>query len=385
MLPRIYLSAPHMSGDEQIYIKTAFDTNWVAPLGPNVEGFEHEFCQAVGCAHALAVSSGTAALHLALQLLGVNRGDEVLVSSFTFAASVNPILYLGGYPTFIDSELASWNMNPQLLENVMHERAREGKMPKAVIVVHLYGQSADMNPILAICNRFDVPVIEDAAEALGATYRGRMVGTLGRYGVFSFNGNKIITTSGGGMLVTNESDEDGALIARARKLATQAREPAPHYQHNEIGYNYRMSNILAGIGRGQLKVLNDRVQKRREVFDYYVERLGDLPGISFMPEASWGQSNRWLTCMIINPECFGADREEIRLALEAENIESRPLWKPMHLQPVFEKYESVGGDVSRNLFENGLCLPSGSNMSDADLARIVNVIRGLYRQNHGHV
>lgn len=374
MHPRIYLSPPHMSGLEQGYIQSAFDTNWISPMGPNVDGFEREFCQMVGCAHALAVSSGTAAIHLALQLVGVGPGDEVLVSDFTFAASVNPIIYLGGYPTFIDSETTSWNMDPDLLEQALVARAARNRLPKAVVVVHLYGQSADMFPILAVCNRYGVPVIEDAAEALGATYKEHWAGTLGRFGIFSFNGNKVITTSGGGMLVTNEDDEDGALIAHARKLSTQAREPAPHYQHTEIGYNYRMSNLLAGVGRAQLQVLADRVQKRRQNFDYYEERLGHLPGIGFMPEAPWGKGNRWLTCITIDPAQFGADREVIRLALEAENIESRPLWKPMHLQPIFAKYESVGGDVAQHLFERGLCLPSGSNLLQADLERVVAVV-----------
>lgn len=374
MNPRIYLSPPHMSGHEQAYIQSAFDTNWVSPLGPNVDGFEREFCQSVGCAHALALSSGTAAIHLALKLAGVGSGNEVLVSTFTFSASVNPILYLGGHPTFIDSETTSWNMDPVLLERALSERAQRNHLPKAVVVVHLYGQSADMYPILATCNRYGVPVIEDAAEALGATYKEHWAGTLGRFGIYSFNGNKIITTSGGGMLVTNQEDEDGALIAHARKLATQAREPAPHYQHTEIGYNYRLSNILAGIGRGQLQVLADRVQRRRQNFEYYEERLGHLPGISFMPEAPWGKGNRWLTCIVIDPAQFGADRETIRLALEADNIESRPLWKPMHMQPIFAKYESVGGEVAQHLFEHGLCLPSGSNLSQADLDRVISVM-----------
>ena len=371
--PRIYLSPPHMSGREQQFIQEAFDTNWIAPLGPNVDAFEQEFCEATGAGHALALSAGTAALHLALHLAGVGPGDEVLVSTLTFSASVNPILYLGGYPTFIDSERASWNMDPDLLCQTLKARAAAGRLPKAVILVHLYGQSADIDPILEICDHYQIPLIEDAAESLGATYKGRAPGTFGQAGIFSFNGNKIITTSGGGMLVS----DDEAYIAHARKLSTQARDPAPHYQHSEIGYNYRMSNVLAGIGRGQLQVLPQRVEARRRNFDHYRRALGDLPGIDFMPEAPWGQSNRWLTVLTINPHQFGAGRETVRLALEEENIESRPVWKPMHLQPIFAGYESAGGAVAEDLFEHGLCLPSGSNLSDADLDRVVSVVRAV--------
>lgn len=368
---RIFLSAPHMSGSEQNYVKDAFDSNWIAPLGPNVDAFEREFCAKVGAPHAAALSSGTAALHLSLILTGVKQNDEVIVSTLTFSASVNPIIYQGAHPVFIDSERASWNMDPVLLEEALEQRARVDQLPKAVVVVHLYGQSANLEPILAVCNRHGIPVVEDAAEALGATYRGRSPGTLGQTGIYSFNGNKIITTSGGGMLVSS----DEALIAKARRLATQARDPAPHYQHSEIGYNYRMSNVLAGIGRGQLQVLEQRVEARRRNFDLYVEGLRDLPGLEFMPEAPWGRHTRWLTCLTVDPSEFGVDREGVRLALEAEHIEARPVWKPMHLQPVFAGYQCVGGNVAEDLFERGLCLPSGSNLTDSDIHRVVATIR----------
>ncbi len=375
MTKRLYLSPPHLTGREAEYVRQAFESNWIAPLGPHVDAFEREFCETVGAKHAVALSSGTAAIHLGLQLLGVGPGDEVLVSSFTFAASVSPIVYLGARPTFLDSERISWNMDPALLEDMLVKRARAGRLPKAVVVVHLYGQSADLGLILSTCRQHGVLALEDAAEALGATYKGLSPGTLGRAGVFSFNGNKIITTSGGGMLVSDDAD----LIAHARKLATQARDPAPHYQHSEIGYNYRLSNVLAAIGRGQLEVLAERVAARRRNFASYVRLLGDLPGLEFMPEAPWGQTSRWLTCVTIEPRGFGADREQVRLALEKENIEARPLWKPMHMQPVFDGYESIGGEVSRDLFERGLCLPSGSNLTEGDLTRVAEVIRSVTR------
>lgn len=369
--PRVYLSSPHMSGLEQQYIQEAFDTNWVAPLGPNVDAFEREFADLVGVKHAAALSSGTAALHLALILAGVGPGDEVLVSTLTFSASVNPIIYQGGRPTFIDSERESWNMDPDLLAETLHARAKAGKLPKAVIIVHLYGQSANLDPILDVCQEYAVALIEDAAEALGATYKGKTPGVFGKTGIFSFNGNKIITTSGGGMLVS----DDGELIAHARKLATQARDPAPHYQHSEIGYNYRMSNIVAGIGRGQIRVLEERVQARRANFGFYQEELSDLPGIAFMPEAPWGRHSRWLTVITVDPRQAGVDRETLRLALEAENIEARPVWKPMHLQPVFAGYDSVGGGVAESLFADGLCLPSGSNLLPKDRERVITIIK----------
>lgn len=369
--PRIYLSSPHIGDQERAFVKEAFDTNWVAPLGPNVNGFEAEFCELLGCGHAAALSSGTAALHLSMILEGIGQGDEVIVSSLTFVASVNPAVYEGAKPVFIDSERSSWNMDPELLVEVLEEKAKKNNLPKAVILVHLYGQAADIDPIKEACDRFGVTLIEDAAEALGATYKGRAPGTFGRCGIFSFNGNKIITTSGGGMLVS----DDEAFIAHSRKLATQARDPAPHYQHTEVGYNYRLSNICAGIGRGQLQVLEDRVNARRANFDYYVEHLSDLPGIDFAPEASWGRHTRWLTCVTIDPEAFGTDRETLRQQLETRNIECRPVWKPMHMQPLFAECEMYGGEVAEELFTDGLCLPSGSNMDDAQRVRVVEAIR----------
>ncbi len=372
---RIYLSPPHMSGLEQVYVQEAFDSNWIAPAGPNLEAFEAEFAEVVGAKYALAVSSGTAAIHLGLILLGVSPGDEVFVSTLTFAASVNPIIYQGGIPVFIDSERESWNMDPDLLAEALEQKARQGRLPRAVVLVHLYGQSANIDPIKEACDRYGVPILEDAAEALGSTYKGRAPGTFGKCGIYSFNGNKIITTSGGGMLVS----EDKELIDHARKLSTQARDPAPHYQHSEIGYNYRLSNVCAGIGRGQLRVLEERVQARRRNFEFYQQALGDLPGVEFMPEAPWGRHTRWLTCITIDPEKFGADRETVRLALEAANIESRPVWKPMHLQPVFAEYETFGGKVAEDLFERGLCLPSGSNLTETELQRVVDVIRKCAR------
>lgn len=372
--PRIYLSPPHIGDLEEQFVAEAFASNWVAPLGPQVDQFEDEFCEFVGARHAVALSSGTAAIHLALILAGVQPDDEVLVSTLTFVASVNPVLYLGARPTFIDSEWESWNMDPALLSEALEDRAREGRLPKAVVLVHLYGASADIDPVAELCDRYGVALIEDAAEALGATYKGHSPGTFGKLGIFSFNGNKIITTSGGGMLVS----DDASLIERARKLATQAREPLPHYEHSEIGYNYRLSNILAAIGRGQLRVLEDRVRARRRNFEFYREAFGDLPGISFMPEPSWGRHSRWLTTITIDSEIFGVTREEVRLALAERNIESRPVWKPMHLQPVFRGYDVVGGSVSETLFDQGLCLPSGSDLDEVQLERITDIIRQLY-------
>ncbi len=360
---------------ERDFVAEAFDTNWVAPLGPNVDAFEAEFAALVGTPHAVALSSGTAALHLALRLVGVGAGDEVIVSSFTFSASVNPIVYQGARPVLLDSEARSWNLDPNLLEDVLRHKAAGGCLPRALVPVHLYGQSADMAAICEIAERYGVAIVEDAAEALGATCDGRAPGTFGRVGIFSFNGNKIITTSGGGMLVTDDSD----LAAHARKLATQARDAAPHYQHSEIGFNYRLSNVLAGIGRGQLRVLEDRVAARRANFAHYVEALGDLPGIGFMPEAPWGRHTRWLSCITLDASAFGATREDVRHALEAVNIEARPLWKPMHRQPVFASCEAHVTGVSDRLFADGLCLPSGSNQVEEDRARVVEVIRGCAR------
>lgn len=366
-----------MSGLEAEYVADAFSSNWIAPLGPHVDAFEREFAACIQARHAAALSSGTAALHLALQLVGVGPTDEVLVSSLTFSASVNPIVYLGARPVFIDSERESWNMDPALLSEEIRRRARAGGLPRAVVVVHLYGQSADLDPIVNVCREYAVPLVEDAAEALGATYHGRAPGTFGQAGIFSFNGNKIITTSGGGMLVS----DDGDLVARARKLATQAREPAPHYEHTEIGYNYRLSNLLAAVGRGQLQVLEERVAARRANFGFYEDALRDLPGVEMMPEARWGTHSRWLSCLTIDPVAFGADREAVRLAMEAENIEARPVWKPMHLQPVFSGFSCVGGAVAEDLFSRGLCLPSGSNLTRADLERVVDVFRSVSSSN----
>ncbi len=372
---RVYLSPPHMSERERALLLDAFDSNWVAPLGPHVDAFEREFAEQIGVRHAVALSSGTAAIHIALQLLEVQAGDEVITSSLTFAATANAITYLRAVPVFVDSEPQSWNMDPQLLAEAVDAGAARGRRPKAVVVVDIYGQCADYAALGDVCRAADVPLVEDAAEALGAQYQGRPAGTFGVFGCFSFNGNKIITTSGGGMLVT--ADEQAA--RRARFLATQARDPAPHYEHSQIGYNYRMSNLLAAVGRGQLSVLESRVARRRENFEFYRQALGQLPGISFMPEPASCRSTRWLTCIVVDPARFGATREDIRLALEAENIEARPVWKPMHLQPVFRDCRCYGGAVSAHLFDNGLCLPSGSSLSATDRARVVDVIRKVGR------
>lgn len=450
---RIYLSSPHMGTAELEFVQEAFATNWIAPLGPHVDAFEREFAAAVGSPHAAALSSGTAALHLALRLVGVQPDDEVFVSTLTFSASVNPILYEKARPVFIDADRTSWNMDPQLLAEALADRAERGRLPKAVVLVHLYGQSADIDAVQALCDRYDVALIEDAAEALGAVYYGagarslelgagsadpasrkasdfamattdesqgkgvggervagsnergvgsppppslppsheataRQVGaasggqssgfkpgvtpgTRGRMGIFSFNGNKIITTSGGGMLVS----ADQALIDKARFLATQARDPAPHYQHSEVGYNYRLSNVLAGIGRGQLRVLGDRVNARRANCARYQAAFADLPGVAFMPEADFGRCTRWLTCITVDASKAGVDREAVRRALEEDNVEARPVWKPMHLQPVFSGYDRFGGQVAEALFAEGLCLPSGSNLSPADLDRVISIVR----------
>jgi pyridoxal phosphate-dependent aminotransferase EpsN len=352
-------------------VNEAFTSNWIAPVGPHIDAFENEFAQAVGVSHAAALSSGTAALHLALLLLNVRPGDVVVCPTLTFAASAFAIAYLGADPVFVDSDLSSWNMDPNLLDEAMASLVTRGSAPKAVIVVDLYGQSADWQPIREICARYEVPIVEDSAEALGAIYQGHPVGGFGEFGVFSFNGNKIITTSGGGMLVA----ENGPAIERAKKLASQAREAASHYEHEEIGFNYRMSNVLAAIGRGQLGKLPDRVASRRQIFNWYEDLLGETPGLRFMPEAEYGRSTRWLTCVTIDPEQFGASREDIRLALEEDDIESRPVWKPLHLQPVFRGRKVFGGSVSEKLFEHGLCLPSGSRLDFTDVERIATVMR----------
>ncbi len=369
-MARVYLSPPHMGPDERALLLEAFDSNWVAPLGPHVDAFEAELAAKVEVPHAVALSSGTAGLHLALILLGVKAGDEVLCSTLTFSASANPITYLGATPVFIDSSADTWNMDPHLLAEELEACAKRGKLPKAVMVVDLYGQMADMDPIREACARYEVPIIEDAAEALGATYKGKPAGSFGDLSVFSFNGNKIITTSGGGMLVSRNK----AWTDRARYLATQARDPAPHYQHSQIGYNYRLSNLLAAVGRGQLRVLDERVRQRRANNVLYRAALEDLPGITFMPEAPYGKMNAWLTCIQVDPDAFGASREELRVAMEKLDIESRPVWKPMHLQPVFSECRVRGGAVSERLFERGLCLPSGSSLTGSDLERVVEVI-----------
>ena len=366
---RIYLSPPHLEGNESAFVEEAFASNWIAPSGPHIKAFEEAFCKTTGTAYAVALSSGTAAIHLALSLMGIGPGDLVLCPTLTFVATANPILYLGASPIFLDCEEATWGMDPSLLEEALQNQAKKGPLPKAVLIVHLYGQSVNLKAIMAICSCYGIPLIEDAAEALGSTYRDKFVGTLGRLGVFSFNGNKIITTSGGGMLVSEES----ALIEKARFLATQARDPAPHYQHSAVGYNYRMSNVLAGIGRGQLKVLAKRVKARRSIFEYYSKSLNHLPGVSFLPEP-FGQSNRWLSCLTINPAEAGVTAKQIRLALQAENIECRPVWKPLHLQPLFKGCVSYGGKGGERLFQQGLCLPSGSAMTHQELARVVTTI-----------
>jgi len=370
--PRLYLSPPHMSGHEETFVAEAFRSNWIAPLGPMVDAFEREFCDYIGVGHATALMSGTAGLHLALLVLGVTSGDEVLCATLTFSASANAIVYAGGVPAFIDCDKSTWTIDPDLLEAELSACVQRGRKPKAVMAVDLYGQCADYGRIEDICRRYEVPVIEDAAEALGAAYGGKKAGRFGRLAVFSFNGNKIITTSGGGMLVSS----DGELIRRARFLATQARDPAPHYEHTTIGYNYRMSNILAAVGRGQLKVIEERVAARRRNFELYRKALGGLPGVGFMPEAAYGRSNRWLTCITVDPEEFGASREDIRSALEEENIEARPVWKPMHLQPVFASCRKRGGDTAADIFAKGLCLPSGSNLREEDIDRISARVRG---------
>ncbi len=363
-----------MSGKEQHYINEAFDTNWIAPLGPNVDGFEASLAEFTGARHALSLSSGTAAIHLSLLMLGVRTGDCVICQSFTFSASANPISYLGASPVLVDSEAETWNMCPGALEDAIQAciDSPDSKKPKAIIVVHLYGMPAKMEKILAVAARYGIPVIEDAAEALGSEINGKKCGSFGLLGILSFNGNKIITTSGGGALLS----EDEQLINRARFLATQARDPAPHYQHSEIGYNYRMSNILAGVGRAQMQVLEERIARRRWIYDFYRELLAGSEGVSFFPEPKGSYSNRWLTTILINPEKTGGiNREDIRLALEAENIESRPLWKPMHQQPVFSHYPFFKTGVSDMLFEQGLCLPSGTGMTNSDLDRIAAALK----------
>lgn len=375
MNQKIWLSSPHMSGNEMKYINEAFDTNWIAPLGPNVTAFENELSVYLNSKNVAALVSGTAAIHLALIILGIKEGDEVISSSFTFSATVNPVVYQGAKPVFIDSEEGSWNMSPELLEKAIIDRLRTGKKPKAIIIVHLYGMPADIYELKSIADRYDIPVIEDAAEALGSSVNGKACGTFGEMGILSFNGNKIITTSGGGALISDNPE----YISKARFLATQARDKAPHYQHSQIGYNYRMSNVLAGIGRGQLEVIEARVSKRRSNFNYYQEKLSYLEGISFLGEKDSCFSNRWLTTIIVDPDkTNGITATDIQQGLEKENIETRPLWKPMHLQPVFKDYPKYTNGVSEKLFSKGLCLPSGSNMTDEELNRVFIGIKRIF-------
>lgn len=369
MKDKIYLASPHMSdeGYEQQYVKEAFDTNWIAPLGPNVTNFENEVCEKVGIGHAAALVSGTAAIHMALRACGVGEGDIVLCQSLTFSATANPIIYEKAIPVFVDSDLETWNMSPKYLEEALIKYPTA----KAVIVVHLYGLSADMDKIVELCKKYNVTLIEDAAESLGTTYKGRYTGTFGDYGIFSFNGNKIITTSGGGMLVSNNQER----IDKVRFWSTQARDKARHYQHSELGFNYRMSNVVAGVGRGQLKVLDQRVEKKQYIYNYYKKQLKDISDIEFMPINSWNSPNCWLTSIILKGKIRPIDIIE---ALEKENIESRPIWKPMHVQPFFEKYDYVGEKIGELIFNSGLCLPSDTKITDEQLNDIIKIIKGLW-------
>jgi len=371
-MARIYLSVPHMGSAEEKYVQEAFTSNWLSSVGPNLDAFEAAFSKRIGLP-SLAVGSGTAALHLGLRLLGVGPGDEVLVSDFTFVASVNPIRYLGATPVFVDSDRETWMMSPALLAEALEDRVSRGRRPRAVVVVHLYGQSADMDPILETCRRFEVPVLEDAAEALGTTYKGRPAGSLGDVGIFSFNGNKIITTTGGGMLAARRED----WIAHARFWSTQARDPGVAYHHTDLGYNYRMSNVLAGIGRGQLEVLDERVRQRRAVAFRYRDALAELPALSFMPQAPYGLNTNWLSCFLVNRSACPSSRDDILRALAEQDIEARPLWKPMHLQPLYAGAPCFGGGVSEDLFNRGLCLPSSSSLSSTDQDRVIRTVRRM--------
>ena len=375
---RVFLSVPHLGGSEERYVREAIASNWLSTVGPNIDAFEAEFSRRVG-RPAVAVASGTAALHLGLRLLGVGPGDEVLSPTLTFVASVNPIVYLGGTPVFLDSERSSWNLDPNRLEEALRSRARTRRRPKAVVVVHLFGQSADLDPIMELSDRHGVPVIEDAAEALGSTYKGRAAGTTAPVGAFSFNGNKIITTTGGGMLVA----ADPEMVGKARFWATQARDPGLAYQHSEMGYNYRMSNILAGIGRGQLEVLDDRIARRRAIAFRYRDAFADLPGIELMPQAEYGLHINWLSCFLIDEDAFGATRDELIAALDRANIEARPVWKPMHLQPLYRDADCFGGSVAEALFARGICLPSSSSLTESDQQRVVGVVRATCRAKVG--
>jgi pyridoxal phosphate-dependent aminotransferase EpsN len=368
--PRILLSVPHMGGAERQYVREAFDSNWLSTVGPNIAAFEREFESRLGLP-AVALASGTAAIHLGLRLLGVGSGDEVFCSTLTFAATANPVRYLGAQPVFLDSEYKTWNVDPEILSKALRERARRNRLPRAVIVVHVFGQCADMDPILETCNRYEIPVLEDAAEALGAVYQGRAAGTMGAIGAFSFNGNKIITTTGGGMLVSSNRD----WAEKARFWATQARDPGIGYRHSELGYNYRMSNVLAGIGRGQLRVLDERVQQRRAIAFRYAHSFADLPGISLMPQPPEGLHTNWLSCFLIDTPQFGCTRDELIQALDAANIESRPVWHPMHLQPLYSGCQRYGGHVARDLSCRGICLPSSSNLTLSQQLYVINQIR----------
>lgn len=374
MNKRIFLSAPHMGGNELDFVYDAFSSNYIAPVGPQLDAFERELAETVGAKYGVAVSSGTAALHLLLRYVGVGAGDVVICSTFTFVASANPIRYLGATPVFVDSDYTSWNMDPKLLAMELEKRAVEDRLPKAVVLVHLYGQPADIEPIKDLCDNYQITLIEDAAEALGAEYKGKAPGTFGLAGFYSFNGNKIITTSGGGMIVSDNED----LIKKMKFWSTQARDRAVHYEHSEVGYNYRMSNVLAAIGRGQLRVLAERVAGKRKVFDHYRGCLADLPGVAFMPEPDFARSTRWLTCLTIDPGQAGVNRDEVIRKLEKNNIEARPTWKPMHLQPLYKGYQTVGGSVSEQLFTRGLCLPSGTSMTEEDLERVITTVRGCW-------
>ncbi len=374
-MTRVFLSPPEVGPEERRMLLEAFESNWIAPTGPDVDAFEREMAERTGVAHAVALSSGTAALHLALLLSGVERGDEVLVPSFTFIATAAAIAYLGAHPVFIDCSTDSWNLDPALVEEALSERAANGRPAAAVITVDLYGETADYSALESTCARFEVPLIEDAAEAVGSTHGGRAAGSFGVAGIFSFNGNKIITTSGGGMLVTGSQE----LAERAGHLAAQAREPFPHYEHTTLGYNYRLSNLLAALGRAQLRGLGNRIERRRNIDALYTAGLGGLPGLSTMPRTPTGTSNYWLTCILIDPEDFGADREQVRVALEEADIESRPTWKPLHLQPVFSGATFVGPGNCAKVFDQGLCLPTGSALSAADQARVIEIVAAQSR------
>ena len=375
-MSRVYLSAPHLGELEAQYVREAFETNWVSTVGPNLAAFEAACSELLGGLHCVALSSGTAAIHLGLKLLGVQRGDEVFCASLTFSASANPIVYEGGVPVFLDSERASWNVDPDVLAVALADRAKRSKLPRAVIVVHLYGQSADLDRIERVCARYDVPILEDAAEALGTTYHGKQVGTRAPVNVFSFNGNKIITTSGGGLLAT----KDKAWADRVRFWSTQSREPVAHYEHKELGYNYRMSNVLAGIGRGQLVVLEDRVAARRANAFRYKEAFADLPGIELMPQAEYGRHTNWLSVFLVSPQDFGATRDDLLGELAKVDIEARPVWKPMHMQPIFAQCDRFGGEIVEDLFARGICLPSSSSMTQAEQDRVIDVVRRVAKR-----